>query len=348
MNRSSTTRWSISSPTTRYTPPSWRASWVGSTVCRHDVEDRAIAWLEQAAERSARAEAPVVAVRLYTDGLHLIGDGTDERRTRFLLGRARAYGSRRELLQARADASTALEEAEGSDDGCNAARALLVLADLDQKEYRWAEADEHLRHASEQFADQGDQAGVAEALRLRGFGSLFRRDYDAARSLLLEARSGFEVAGDRRGAAWALQNLAWCEFYTGRTAEAEALLRGAIEEFSELGDRGGLGWATGLLAWTRLQQGDRVQAQEIGDKVLADIRGGGDRWAVGVMLSLAALTRLWGGKPQEAVVRAEEAYELSQRPRRHLPAPAGHGGSRTIPRARRAGWRRASLGSRRP
>ncbi len=185
-----------------------------------------------------------------------------------------------------------------------------MLADLDQKEYRWAEADEHLRHASEQFADQGDQAGVAEALRLRGFGSLFRRDYDAARSLLEEARAGFEVAGDRRGAAWALQNLAWCEFYTGRTAEAESLLRGAIEEFTELGDRGGLGWATGLLAWTRLQQGDRVQAQEIGDKVLADIRGGGDRWAVGVMLTLAALTRLWGGKPQEAVGRAEEAYEL--------------------------------------
>ncbi len=46
--------------------------------------------------------------------------------------------------------------------------------------------------------------------------------------------------------------------------------------------------------------------------MLADVRGGGDKWAVGVMLSLAALTRLWGGKPQEAVVRAEEAYSLCE------------------------------------
>ena len=52
-----------------------------------DIQDRAIAWLEQAAERSARAEAPVVAIRLYTDGLHLIGDDADPRRRRFLLGR---------------------------------------------------------------------------------------------------------------------------------------------------------------------------------------------------------------------------------------------------------------------
>ena len=138
------------------------------------------------------------------------------------------------------------------------------------------------------------------------------RDYDAARTLLEEARAGFEAAGDRRGAAWALQNLAWCEFYTGRAGEAEAQLRRAIEEFRELGDRGGLGWATGLLAWTRLQQGDRAEAQLIGDQVLEDIRGGGDRWATGVMLTLAALTRLWGGAPQEAVVRAEEAYELCE------------------------------------
>jgi tetratricopeptide (TPR) repeat protein len=230
----------------------------------------------------------------------------------FLTGRARALGSLRELAPARADALAAVEECRqaGPDARRDLGRALLVLADIEQKASSWAASEVALDEAGRVFASIGDASGEAEVLRFRGFGALTRHEYAAATALLQQALARYEELADRRGVAWVRQNLAWCAFYSGRAEEAEVLLHKAAATFEEIGDRGGLGWARGLLAWTRFQQGHSAEAGEMAESILADDRSIGDRWAIGMMLILAGSVRLWTGRTLSAIERLREARAL--------------------------------------
>ena len=222
-----------------------------------DLTERALRWLEVAAARASQAEIPVVAERLYEEGLRLLAGAHGPRHRAFLTGRARALAGLREIAPARADALAAVDESRqaGAEGRADLGRALLVLADVEQKESGWAASEAALDEAAAVFAELGDASGEAEVLRLRGFAALFRHEYAAATGLLEQALAGFEALDDHRGVAWARQNLAWCAFYAGRAEEAEMLLRKAAATFEEIGDQGGLRWAHGLLAWTRFQQG---------------------------------------------------------------------------------------------
>ncbi len=276
-----------------------------------DLDERALVWIERAAARATQSEIPMVAERLYAEGLRLLGGSHGPRHRAFLTGRAKALAGLRDIAPARADALAAVEESrQAGDEGrADLGRALLVLADIEQKESAWAASEDALAEAGRVFADIGEPSGEAEVLRLRGFAALFRHEYAAATELLEQALAGFEALDDRRGVAWARQNLAWCAFYAGRAEEAEHLLRKAAATFEEIGDQGGLGWARGLLAWTRFQQGHTTEAGEMADRSLADRRGG-DRWAYGMMLVLAGSVRLWTGRTLSAIERLGEAREL--------------------------------------
>jgi tetratricopeptide (TPR) repeat protein len=218
----------------------------------------------------------------------------------------------REIAPARADALAAVDESRqaGAEGRPDLGRALLVLADIEQKESAWAASETALAEAGTVFAELGDASGEAEVLRLSGFAALFRHEYAKATGLLERALAGFEALDDRRGVAWARQNLAWCAFYSGRAEEAEGLLRKAAATFEEIGDQGGLRWARGLLAWTRFQQGHSAEAGEMADAILTDDRRGGDRWAIGMMLVLAGSVRLWTGRTLSAIDRLREAQAL--------------------------------------
>lgn len=277
-----------------------------------DLQERALVWLEQAAARAVHAELPVVADRLYSEGLRLLAGHHGPRHRAFLTGRAKALASQRQIAPARSDVAAAIEESRqgGSEAQADLAQALLVLADIEQKESRWAAAEDALAEAHDAFANAGDASGEAEVLRLRGFGALLRHEYDQACELLDQALVRFEALGDQRGVAWAHQNLAWCAFYSGRAEDAEVRLRQAAATFEEIGDRGGLAWATGLLAWTRFQQGHMVEAGEMAEGILDDAGAGWDRWGFGMMLILAGSVRLWTGRTLGAIDRLEEARAL--------------------------------------
>ena len=277
-----------------------------------DLTERALHWLGRAAARADQAELAVVAERLYSEGLRLLGGHHGAQHRAFLIGRARALAGQRELAAARADAEAAVDEARtAGDEGVpSLAQALLVLADVEQKEQRWDASEACLAEAAAAFEALGDASGEAEVQRQRGFGALFRHEYDAARDLLEDARSRFERLGDRRGVAWAQQNLAWCAFYLGRSEEAEAQLRVAAATFEELGDTAGRGWALGLLAWTRFQQGYSLEAEAMAESILGDVRRRGDRWALGMTLVLIGSVRLWTGRAVAAVACLEEARDL--------------------------------------
>ena len=277
-----------------------------------DVHERALHWLALAARRADEAELSVVSERLYGEGLRLLAGQHGPQHRAFLSGRARALAQLRDLAPARGDAAAAADEsrAAGADGEPDLAHALLVLADVEQKEARWEASEEVLAEASALFGRLGDESGQAETQRLRGFGALMRFEYDAALTLLEDARVRFEGLGDRRGVAWAQQNLAWCAFYLGRSEEAEEKLRAAAATFEELGDTSGRAWAIGLLAWTRYQQGDRVEAEAMADSIIDDVRQRGDRWALGMMLVLIGGIQLWSGRPATAVESLEEARDM--------------------------------------
>jgi class 3 adenylate cyclase/tetratricopeptide (TPR) repeat protein len=277
-----------------------------------DVPSRALHWLGRAADRADRDELSVVAERLYGEGLRLLAGHRGAVHRSFLTGRARALARQRELAAARADAVAAAEEsrAAGAEGEASLAAALLVLADVEQKEQRWEEAEACLGEAGATYGRLGDARGEAEVQRMRGFGALFRGEFDQATALLEDARSRFEALGDRRGVAWAQQNLAWCLFYLGRAEEAEAQLRVAAATFDELGDSAGRDWAFALLAWTRFQQGFSLEAEAMADEILGSVRSRGDRWALGMMLVLIGSVRLWTGRAASAVECLEEARGL--------------------------------------
>ena len=276
-----------------------------------DVTERALFWLERAASRADQAELSMVSERLYGEGLRLLAGRHGPQHRSFLTGRARALAQLRELAAARVDAEAAVEEsrAAGEEGDQCLARALLALADIEQKEQRWDESEAALAEAAASFGRLEDAFGEAEVQRLRGFGALFRHDYDAAIALLEDAKARFEDLGDRRGVAWAQQNLAWCAFYLGRAEEAEARLRTAAATFDELGDSAGHGWAIGLLAWTRFQQGHSLEAEAMAESILDETRRR-DRWALGMLLVLIGSVRLWTGRAQSAVPCLEEAREI--------------------------------------
>jgi class 3 adenylate cyclase/tetratricopeptide (TPR) repeat protein len=278
-----------------------------------DAVDRALSWIQRAADRAEASEEPLVAARLYAEGLALVPGRGDDRHRVMLLGRARARAALREIEGARADAEAAHRAAVLAGDLVGEARALLVLGDVAQKGSAWDEADDLLVRATARFEELGDAAGEAEALRLRGFGAMFRADLAAAQELLEAAQRRFVALGDRRGEAWALQNLAWCAFYGGRAHEAETRLRTAIEVFSDLGDRGGQAWARGLLAYARFMQGYLDEAEALAEQVREATLERGEQWGLGMMLVLTASVRLWTGRTCSAVERAGEAAELFDR-----------------------------------
>ena len=277
-----------------------------------DLGERALGWLEQAAARADQADIPVVAEQLYGEGLRLLGGVHGHRHRLFLTGRARALVGLRELAPARVDVQAAIDESRqaGEEGRTDLGRALLVLAEIEQKESDWAASDLILDEAAALFGEIGDPSGEAEVLRLRGFAALFRHEYDLANRYLEQALSRFEALDDARGVAWALQNLAWSAFYAGRAEEAEERLRRAAATFESIGDSGGLRWARGLLAWTRFQQGYAAEAGEMAEAIVAGDRRGGDRWALGMMLVLAGSVRLWSGRTLSAVERLREAKEI--------------------------------------
>lgn len=276
---------------------------------RPDLEDRALAWVQRAAERAQRADLHEVAARLFGDGLRILGGRRGPLHRRLRLGRARSLGHLRDLAPARADADVAVDDARraGPDAEADLAEALVVLAEVAHKEADWPAADAALAEAGAICARRGDERGAAEVVRLQGFAALFRHDHARATALLEDARQRFAALGDRRGEAWAIQNLAWCAFYSGRAAEAEGLLHRAEATFEELGDASGRAWAQGLLAWTRFQQGHAAEAGALAEDLLVG-GAGGDRWARGMLLLLAGSVQLWSGRTAEALDRLDEAY----------------------------------------
>jgi class 3 adenylate cyclase/tetratricopeptide (TPR) repeat protein len=273
-----------------------------------DLRTRASEVLTAAGERAQQVEAWNSARRHYDQALAVLPvDAPVEWRWRLRLGGARARLERRELADARAELEAVLEDSRAIDDHTTVARALTLLADLEQKEGNLGSSDATYAEALALWRQINDAQGVADALRGRGMTSLFRGELEIAEAQIIEALESFRELGDRRGEAWALQNLAWISFTGGRPTEAEERINQSAATFADIGDWGGLSWALGLLAWVRYNQGYLEEAEQLAAGVLEDSGDSGNRWANAMMEVLLANVALWTGRIRLAIQRAENA-----------------------------------------
>jgi len=273
-----------------------------------DLRARAADVLKMAGERAQLVESWNRAQAHYDQALLILPvDTDDETRFRLRLGAARARLERRELAEAGAMLRAVHDEARVAGDLATAARALTLLADLEQKEGNLGSSDATYARALQEWREIGDAQGVADALRGRGMTSMFRGELNEAEAQITEAFDAFCDLGDRRGEAWALQNLAWIAFTGGRPTEAEDRINRSAATFAEIGDWGGLSWALGLLAWVRYNQGQLEEAEQLATGVLEDSADSGNLWANAMMGVLLANVALWTGRIRLAIQRGEAA-----------------------------------------
>ena len=96
-----------------------------------------------------------------------------------------------ELDAAQADIDLVEEGAKRSGDLQAAARALVVRGDIEHKRGDLEAATATLTQAVEAFADLGDPAGRARALRQRAMAEIFGGRFDDAERSSLDALDGF-------------------------------------------------------------------------------------------------------------------------------------------------------------
>jgi class 3 adenylate cyclase/tetratricopeptide (TPR) repeat protein len=267
---------------------------------------RAIEVLERAADRARGAELWKSAARLSEQALTILPhDAAPETRWNLLLGRGRALAEQRELAAAREDAEEVLEG--GSRDPRTEARALSLLADIEQMGGNHDTAVEIFGRALDLWRELGDEQGMAGALRGRGLTAMFEGDLDTADSHFTEALAAYRRVKDLRGEAWALQNLSMISFFRGDADGAEQRLAAAGEMFHDLSDWGGLNWSFALLAWVRFMQGRLEEAEQLAREQIAESEVSGNRWVTGILAVLIGNVSLWSGRPDAAVECARDA-----------------------------------------
>ena len=276
-----------------------------------DLDERALAWIGDAARRAEQSAAWPLAERLFTQGLDLAdSDELVGSRLGMLLGRSEALAEQWRLGPARDDARSALRLAEELGDETARARALMRLGGIESRDGTLPEARRLLDEVVAIFDGLGDRHGRAEALRLGGMAALLNHDTAAAKEPSEAALEDFGAVGDRRGEAWALQNLAWIAFGDGRVAEAQLRLDESVRAFTEIGDSGGLAWAHGLLAFIRFFEGRFDEARDTASRIRTETQRRGDRWGEGMMSVLLGAIDLWEGRTDDAVTTARRAVAL--------------------------------------
>ena len=277
-----------------------------------DVDERAVRWLTEAAERATEQMYPRTGYRLANRGVDLLegqeGLAVRAQRRRLLLacaptprptsaGWPRAAPTWRRWCRPRS--ATTIGAAPPPRIVCSARWSAWRATSIG----RVSQFDESLRL----WREPATTRARARALRGRGFVEVFGMTPSGAEPFLDEAEEIYTRLSDRGGLAWVEQNRAWASFLSGDVAEAETRLHKAADVMAEIGDRGGLGWAHGLLAYVRYYAGDPEQAMQISQSVLDEARERGDDWAAGIMQALQANLKLWEGRIDEALQVAEQA-----------------------------------------
>jgi tetratricopeptide (TPR) repeat protein/transcriptional regulator with XRE-family HTH domain len=211
---------------------------------------------------------------------------------------ARGYWDQGLALQ-----QAALAAARQAGDRPGQARALLLLAHMQEMTEDLPAAAASATRALELYRDLGDRAGQAAALTAMGTQHGVTDDYPEAAAALRQALELYRGLGHGGGGgeADALNQLGYVHRYTGDYPAAAAVLRQALELFRDLGHRRGEGLALLYLGAVHRLAGDYPVAAAALRQALELFRDPDDPfWQASVLTELAAVQRLTGDYPSAA------------------------------------------------
>jgi len=205
---------------------------------------------------------------------------------------------------------TALAAAGQAGDRPGQARALLLLANMqDVTQDRQAEAAT-LKRALALYRDLGDRVGQGYALFGQGYCHTLAGDYRAAAACLRQALDLFRGTGHRRGEGDALQFLGVVQQMTGDYRAAAVSLQRALRIYCDLGDRRREGEALIGLGTVQRRTGDYPAAAATLHQAMALQRDLGDRYKQALITGeLGTMQRLAG---DYAAAAASDQQALGQ------------------------------------
>ncbi len=234
----------------------------------------------------------------------------------------------------------ALEFAIGNREGVTAARIIDALG------YPWqTDGQPDARLWCERVlavvppdAPEVTRAGALVATALTRQGAL---QYDAALSLLLEARELYRSAKSVRGEAWALTWLGRDAFFRApASAEARTLFEEALSRYRESDVPAGAGWCLTLLAGQALEAEDSDLARQRAEEAVQVGRSAHIGQVVGEGLRVLAILDSRAGDFESAdrrLRRADRDLRSRRRPRRATRRPCRRGGAGRLTRRHRPG-----------
>jgi adenylate cyclase len=201
----------------------------------------------------------------------------------------------------------ALDQTEQSGEQADQARCLAVMAELDRKRGRYAEAMQKLDRAGQIFTLLGDRAGMAQVLHFRGTTATHQREFQTAEELYSNALAITRELGDHARTASLLSNLGILARMQGRYDEARQLNEEALTLRRELGDKWAIAVSLNNLGNVAIDQGKFDEARRLHEEGLGLRREVGDMWVVANSLNnLGNLARSQRDYPQ-----AQACYQES-------------------------------------
>jgi tetratricopeptide (TPR) repeat protein len=280
---------------------------------RSDDEEKAVRYLEWAAEAARAKFANETALVHYTSMLERLHDEAWERTFDLLARRQELLGllGRQEERQVEVERMLALAE-EGNDDA-RRSDALNALADLYQWTGRYAEAEEAAQAALALKEELGDAVGQAAALHQLGVLRYYRGDYEEARESLERAVALRREVEDPGGESWSLIYLYMMHFMRGEYDRASELNRDVLELSRERQDwfQAGIHLTNAARIALRLGQYEEAAAQL--EESLEMKRRVGDQVGQGFALYGLGLAQAYLGHHEAAEEALNASLELRQR-----------------------------------
>jgi transcriptional regulator with XRE-family HTH domain/tetratricopeptide (TPR) repeat protein len=175
---------------------------------------------------------------------------------------------------------------------------------------RHADADRHLGHALDLYAES--QNGVGQADTHRNVAYLAERldDHERALDHAQQTLLLYQVAGHRRGQAVALNAVGWYHALLGDHARALASSGPALNLFQQLGDRFGEAETWNSLGYAHHRLRHHTQAADCYQRALTLYRDLGDRYEEAATLAYLGDTYEAAGVPDAARTAREHALKI--------------------------------------
>jgi tetratricopeptide (TPR) repeat protein len=193
----------------------------------------------------------------------------------------------------------------------DAARLLRNTASVEHQLGASARAFELIDRSVSDWALVGNDAGRADALRLRGTFLLDQGEFEGARTTLAESVALARAVGDEETRRRCLVDLARIALNEGDNLGAEALYHELLEACTVAGDYFGVGIAHGNLAFVLVVRGEVASAEREAREAVRFFTEIGDTEYLGWSLSNLAGVLTEAGRLEDALPIARQALGMA-------------------------------------